>query len=66
MERIGRHDNFFDFGGHSLLATRVIAHIGDSLDFDLPLRVLFDTPTIEALSDYIAQEFVAELSMEAP
>jgi hypothetical protein len=65
VERIGRRDNFFDLGGHSLLATRVITQISHALDVDVPLRVLFEEPTIEALGSCIVQEIAAEMSMEA-
>jgi len=65
VERVGRQDNFFELGGHSLLATRVIAHIVNVLDVDIPLRVVFERPTIEALGNYILQEIAADLSVEA-
>jgi acyl-CoA synthetase (AMP-forming)/AMP-acid ligase II len=66
VERVGRQDNFFELGGHSLLATRVITRISHVLDVDLPLRVMFEKPTIVALSNCVLQEIAAELSMEAP
>jgi acyl carrier protein len=45
-DRVGVFDNFFELGGHSLLATRVIAHLRDELQVDVPLRALFAEPTV--------------------
>jgi amino acid adenylation domain-containing protein len=66
VDQAGVQDNFFELGGHSLLATRVITHISHVLEVELPLRVLFDHPTIEALSNRIVREIAAEVSVEAP
>jgi acyl-coenzyme A synthetase/AMP-(fatty) acid ligase/acyl carrier protein len=50
IERIGIHDNFFELGGHSLLATRVIARLRNVLNLDIPLRSIFEQPTVEQLA----------------
>ncbi|HEY7559789.1 MAG TPA: phosphopantetheine-binding protein, partial [Candidatus Binatia bacterium] len=50
LDRVGIHDNFFELGGHSLLATRVMARIQDAFHTSLPLRTLFECPTVEELA----------------
>ncbi|MEK5109515.1 non-ribosomal peptide synthase/polyketide synthase [Cytobacillus sp. FSL K6-0129] len=50
---IGIHDNFFELGGHSLRATTVMAKIHQNMDVEVPLRVIFQSPTIEEIASYI-------------
>jgi amino acid adenylation domain-containing protein len=55
LEQIGIHDNFFELGGHSLLAIQFLSRVRDAFQVDLPLRNLFNSPTIAGLAMAIAQ-----------
>lgn len=50
LDRIGAEDNFFELGGHSLMATQVIARAQELFRIDLPLRNLFENPTVAGLA----------------
>jgi acyl carrier protein len=61
VERIGRHDNFFNLGGHSLLATRLVAAVQSKFNRKITLQMVFDSPTPEALG----QRLLATYSVPA-
>ena len=53
VERIGMIDNFFERGGHSLLATQVVSRIRDAFHVDIPLRALFESPSVLDLAEKV-------------
>ena len=55
LDLLGVHDNFFELGGHSLLATQIMSRLRDTFQLELPLRSLFETPTVSALAESIEQ-----------
>lgn len=55
QEQVGIDDDFFELGGHSLLATQLVSRVRQSIDTELPLKALFDHPTVRELSAYISQ-----------
>ncbi|WP_165898185.1 non-ribosomal peptide synthetase [Tumebacillus sp. BK434] len=55
VDRIGQQDNFFEMGGHSLLATRLMSRVLDDFGVDLPLRMLFEAPTLSELAGRITE-----------
>jgi hypothetical protein len=53
VDEVSAEDSFFDLGGHSLLATQFAARAAEALHVTVPLRLLFEQPTIEALARHI-------------
>ena len=55
LDEIGVKENFFDLGGHSLIATRLVSYIRKEFDVEIPLRAIFERPTIEGLARQISE-----------
>jgi amino acid adenylation domain-containing protein len=55
VRQVGIHDNFFDLGGHSLLAVRLNSRLRSTFRVEVPLNVLFETPTVAGLGETIGR-----------
>lgn len=66
IERVGINDNFFELRGHSLLATQVMSRVRDAFQLELPLRCLFETPTVAGLAEHIERSCRREQSLHVP
>jgi amino acid adenylation domain-containing protein len=66
IDKVGIDDNFFELGGHSLLATQVVSKIRHSLSVELPLRSLFEFPTVAELTYQLQGISLTELPSIQP
>jgi amino acid adenylation domain-containing protein len=65
IEKIGIHDEFFELGGHSLLAVQVINRINESFAVELPMRRLFEFPTVAQLAVAIVESQLEQVDAES-
>lgn len=56
VERVGLHDNFFQLGGHSLLVTQLVFRLREVFAVEVPLRMIFDKPTLGELSALLTED----------
>jgi amino acid adenylation domain-containing protein len=64
VSEISIEDNFFELGGHSLIATQIVSRLREKYQVDLPLRQLFENPTVAGIAGLIAQSLSKEVQDE--
>ena len=60
LSEVGIHDNFFELGGHSLLATQVVSRMRKTFNCEVPLRSLFESPTIAGLAEQVGSSLTTD------
>ncbi|MBT7408878.1 MAG: amino acid adenylation domain-containing protein, partial [Methylococcales bacterium] len=66
LDKISVRDNFFELGGHSLLATQVISRVKEAFHIELPVKALFESPTIESLALALNSTQNVEQGLQSP
>jgi len=62
LDQVGIHDNFFDLGGHSLAATRIVSQVLKKFQFEMPIKALFDSPTVAEMAVIITENQAKRVS----
>jgi len=66
LPSVGRTSNFFNLGGHSLLVTQVLARVREYLQVEMPIRSLFEAPTVEQFAELVQEQISAGKQSELP
>jgi len=66
LQRVGTKEDFFELGGHSLLATQIVSRIKSGFGIELPLREIFERPTVESLAQSIEDAVREKAELSAP
>ncbi|HEU0178137.1 MAG TPA: amino acid adenylation domain-containing protein, partial [Blastocatellia bacterium] len=66
LRQVGIYDNFFNLGGHSLLATQIVSRLRQTFSLELPLRAVFENPTVHQLARRLADAMTADSPAAGP